>query len=1627
MSRKSAYKKVFAFYVLTLFVYPIYPQLFQEVLELNQEYYKLYGGDFDNDDDIDILIIGSRSIIYRNDGNFQFSEIDPGLPSVIDGTGAWGDFDSDGDLDIAISGKSGNSIISKVYQNDGNSVFFNINAELKGLYKGSSAWGDYDNDGRIDLLICGLNANDEPTSILYHNDGSGKFSDSGIYITPCVSGDIKWGDYNNDNFLDLLMLGKDFNANDIVEIFENDGNDNFTSINANFKAGFEGEVDWGDYDNDGDLDVLYAARICGVRVYKNKGNRTFEKISQPLPPIGWCSARWGDYDNDGDLDFIVCGLDQNNFAPKTFLFNNSGNDVFIADSSQIFDCGYSSLVWADFDKDADLDIVITGFTSEPKYVTKIYRNGVSKRNNKPSIPAGLKATVTYNNALLSWDPSIDPETVSKGLSYNIRLGTLPSNIDVVSPAASITSGVLRIASPGNASLGTDFSIKKLSPGTYYWSVQAVDPGLNSSPFSEEGTFNILPVISKMDNTFPSLSSSSVATGDYDNDGDMDLLLTGTLGNNESMPFTKIYKNISQFLFDTVSTSLINVHTASTAWGDFDNDGDLDILITGFSGAWPDRNPISKVFRNDGNDNFIDINAGLQGISYGSCAWGDYDNDGDLDILISGEEQSFIYRNDKKNTFTRINANLVTSRLGSAEWGDYDNDKDLDILIYGVEKTMIYQNKGNDVFLPLSQTLPGSSEGSASWGDYNNDGNLDILLTGQEGIYIADQSYLKTINNVKIYKNNGNGNFSDIGVLFRGVSESKGIWCDFNNDGHLDIIYVGRNLNFICKIYLNNGNGIFTDLGANINSDYRSVPTAADFDNDGDNDLFITRYHSKPEVFRNNMASQNSPPTAPNELRMALSDSGGVVLSWAPARDDSTPESAITYNLRMGTKPGSIDVISPMSNLYSGSRMQSGKGMLQDTSWIFRGVFDTVYYWSVQAIDNSFFASPFASEQILYINNTEIFVDFNFKIVCFGDSSGFYDNSISIGPSISEWKWNFGDGNYSTLRNPFHKYANPGIFSVKLTITVDNNEYFITKDVPVENKPVTNFLTDIACQGALTTFLNTSQNNETEINSWQWSFGDGSSSVLKDPLSHGYLNPGNYSVKLTALASNGCVDSVRKIVTVANYPVAVVTANAPLSFCSSDSVTLSAGYNSNFTYNWLLNGIPVTGGDSSRLTVHLTGKYSVEVTNKTGNCKTTSDQVTVNAIEAPVSPVIVTSGSAEFCQGDSVVLSVTEVPGYTYQWKLNGGAVGSNTYQLSAKSQGTYSVEVKNNTGCKVASVNSITTIVNSLPSVSSVSLSGSTDFCEGGSLTMSVPPVAGYSYQWSNSAGPIAGAIFSSYTATSQSQYILTITNQKGCSKTSHPVNVIVKTVPSSPLIVAEDYKPGQCNIEKPVTLKVDQTVADYSYQWKRNGTAISQSTGTYLQGFLAQGDYTVEVNNNGCKNESLPQTIYFDDAPEKPLLYSRGPSVWYLACSNDSASYYKWYCNEKLIEGADKYYYVANRRMGDYQVSIGNSKGCFTMSDIVTIPSGITGIEDIDPFEGLIIYPNPTKGLFTIEMDNEVFGDLLIGIITEQGKDILSVKFEKATEHFSGQIDLSGQPKGMYIINLLIENYSTTRKVIVE
>jgi hypothetical protein len=210
---------------------------------------------------------------------------------------------------------------------------------------------------------------------------------------------------------------------------------------------------------------------------------------------------------------------------------------------------------------------------------------------------------------------------------------------------------------------------------------------------------------------------------------LDILLAGE---SNSGLTAQVWRNTGSG-FTNINAGLPGVRYSSVAWGDYDNDGQLDILLAGESNS----GLTAQVWRNTGSG-FTNINAGLPGVYNGSVAWGDYDNDGQLDILLTGDTGSGQITQVWRNTgggFSNINAGLPGVRYSSVAWGDYDNDGQLDILLTGLSGSspiaQVWRNTGSG-FSNINAGLTGIDDNSVAWGDYDNDGRLDILLTGFTG-------------------------------------------------------------------------------------------------------------------------------------------------------------------------------------------------------------------------------------------------------------------------------------------------------------------------------------------------------------------------------------------------------------------------------------------------------------------------------------------------------------------------------------------------------------------------------------------------------------------------------------------------------------------------------------------------------------------------------------------------------------------------------------------------------------------------------------------------------------------------------------------------------------------------------
>ncbi len=245
-------------------------------------------------------------------------------------------------------------------------------------------------------------------------------------------------------------------------------------------------------------------------------------------------------------------------------------------------------------------------------------------------------------------------------------------------------------------------------------------------------------------------------------------------------------------------------------------------------------------------------AGVDGSRPGrGCAWGDFDGDGDADLFVScaAGNTYYLYRNNGNATFTEIAASAGVLGAGAsgqgACWGDYDNDGDLDLFVPTVGTNILYRNNGNATFTNVAAAAgvayTGAGSIGGSWCDYNRDGRLDLFV----GTFAAGDL---------LYRANANGTFTEVaaalGVAGDAVDTFGGSWCDYDRDGWTDIFV--HHDGAPNHLYHNNAGLGFTDAtpAVMIEPDVRSWgATWADDDHDGDFDLFVSNLGSPCRLYR----------------------------------------------------------------------------------------------------------------------------------------------------------------------------------------------------------------------------------------------------------------------------------------------------------------------------------------------------------------------------------------------------------------------------------------------------------------------------------------------------------------------------------------------------------------------------------------------------------------------------------------------------------------------------------------------------------------------------------------------------------------------------------------------------------
>ena len=379
--------------------------------------------------------------------------------------------------------------------------------------------------------------------------------------------------------------------------------------------------------------------------------------------------------------------------------------------------------------------------------------------------------------------------------------------------------------------------------------------------------------------------SGVATGDYDNDGWIDLyVVCGDAGPN------RLYRNQGDGTFEEMGAAagvnLSGVISAGPLFADFDGDGRLDLFV-GAVGGLGVMHP--TLYRNVG-DSFENVTStsGLELLNncFGASA-ADYDRDGDLDLYIAHWIQGgnsgvgSLFRNDGNNTFTDVSVSsglfgLIESDF-AANFADINSDGWPDILLaadFGHSRVFINNQDGTFIDATDLSVITDENGMGAAIGDYDNDGDLDWFVSS-----IWDPNQVSEANwgvsGNRLYRNMGDGTFSDA-TDDAGVREGYWGWgssfTDFNNDGYLDIFQVnGFSLpsgSFVqptefftdpSRMFVSNGDATFSEqsaaLGVNDGGQGRGV-ACFDYDRDGDIDIFVANNNQTPILYRNDGGNES---------------------------------------------------------------------------------------------------------------------------------------------------------------------------------------------------------------------------------------------------------------------------------------------------------------------------------------------------------------------------------------------------------------------------------------------------------------------------------------------------------------------------------------------------------------------------------------------------------------------------------------------------------------------------------------------------------------------------------------------------------------------------------------------------
>jgi hypothetical protein len=702
--------------------------------------------DIDGDGDEDLFSAGGEGAgFYINDGAGNFSLYSDSSFATFDesmyvASFIFTDIDGDNDLDFFMSGEqwdnNGSYNFLSEYRNDG-SGSFSLQSNNINPMNGKVTVADVDGDNDPDLICIGKDSTNNQKGQLYLNDGNGNLSELANANIPYTTAtwNIQYSthffDADNDNDLDLVFYNK---SNHNIEIYTNDGTGVFSSL-INLGNHYNATISLMDRDNDNDLD-LFVTYDNGVKEFVNNGGAFSNQSVNTVDNLGHPTHLWLDVDGDNVAELLHSGRDNNTNEYFTYIYRYDSIGVYTKIDTLWGVNGWNgTLIESDIDGDNDLDFVACGDNGQDAVNEFFINDGTGSFHNPQQSPFSDVSWGDMEFCDVDGDNDLDVVIIgyNNGDHSNLYLNDGNANFEV----DTTFSAKGYEGQPGTITF-KDFDGDNDEDLLIFGYNDDDEPGVEYFYNDGLGNFSL-----DTTNMFMPLEWGTTSTADIDGDNDLDIIVTGG-DTNDFTPRTCIYLNNGSGQFSLQIGTTFSLAYAISSVGDIDGDQDIDLILSG-EDTLNNWNPTTEVYLNDGNGNFS-LQSGnvFPGMAWGAQELTDMDNDGDLDLLIAGNDSSWnpstsVYFNDGLGNFTaNTNHNLPYFNECRSEMEDMNGDGFIDLFLSGDDSnstsvSKLYLNDGTGNFQEL-QDLPLTQYSTLELADVNNDATLDLLVTGLDKPY-----------------------------------------------------------------------------------------------------------------------------------------------------------------------------------------------------------------------------------------------------------------------------------------------------------------------------------------------------------------------------------------------------------------------------------------------------------------------------------------------------------------------------------------------------------------------------------------------------------------------------------------------------------------------------------------------------------------------------------------------------------------------------------------------------------------------------------------------------------------------------------------------------------------------------